>query len=193
MTARSLIPALVAVILAVVTWITMGDRVGGGTPSDQGEQNATPFIGRDAKQVVSAFGKEGRAVLEQADAVTLFTLNPHRLVNGKLSPETERLRGYGVLGKAAIDDAAKRRRLVEAVYEGLKGEGAGPAQCFWPRHGLRFVKGSETVELLICFECTWVYVYAPGAEHETRLLFGAGVKPVFDSILKPLKLPQDER
>ena len=184
MSARSLIPVLVAVVLA-----GCGDGPKGGSGESDGP---IPFIGRDAKQVVSAFGADGRDVLEAPDRMTLFTLNPVQVADGKLSPEAERLRNYGVLGKAEITDPTIRRRLVEAVYEGLKADGAGPANCFFPRHGLRFEKGEQTIEVLICFECTWVYVYPDGAENETRLLFSAGVKPVFDSVIKPLKLKQDQ-
>ncbi|MDA1195443.1 MAG: hypothetical protein O2894_09700 [Planctomycetota bacterium] len=143
-----------------------------------------PFAGRDEKEVISAFGEGGRDIIEHAASVELLTLNPHQLVDGKLSPETDRLRGYGVLGRVTVTDDTEHRSIVEAVYRGLKGEGAGPASCFWPRHALRFTHDGRTVELLICFECTWVHVYRDGAEHEARMLFGAGVKPVFDSAVK---------
>lgn len=152
---------------------------------------AVPFAGRDEKAVLSAFPDDARDILEQASSVTLFTLNPHRLVDGVLSPEPERFHNYGVLGKAEVTDVGEHRRLVEAVYEGLLAEGAGPAQCFIPRHGVRFVLGSQSVDVVICFQCTWVHVFRDGAKHETRLLFSAGVKPVFDSLVQAHALKQD--
>ena len=184
------------VLLAALALAACGDHKkkptdGSGDKETEGA-GGTPHIGRDAKQVLSAFGEEGREVIEQADAVTLFTVNPTRIVDGKLSPEAERIRGYGILGTADITDAGERRRLIEALYEGLKGEGAGPASCFLPRHALRFQKGRRVIEALICFQCTWVYLFEDGVEKEKRMLFGAGVKPVFDSIIKQRKLPQDE-
>ena len=189
-------PLRTAWLMALVATLAACGERGGAAGGGSAE---APPIGRDEKQVLSAFGDEGRGVLEDANHLTLFTLNPQRLVDGELSPETERVHGYGVLGQAVIEDAGERRRLVEAVYEGLKGEGAGPAKCWIPRHALRFVRGSKAFTILICFQCTWVYIYEDHveggevieAEHETRMLFGAGVKPVFDSILKVLKLPQD--
>jgi hypothetical protein len=169
-----------------------GDTKAEGTDGTTGgTTGGTPHIGRDAKQVLSAFGEEGREVIEQADTVTLLTVNPARIVDGKLSPEAERIRGYGILGSADIPDAGERRRLIEALYEGLKGEGAGPASCFLPRHALRFQKGRRVIEALICFECTWVYLFEDGVEKEKRMLFGAGVKPVFDSVIKARDLPVD--
>lgn len=152
---------------------------------------AVPFAGRDDRHTTAAFPDDDRDVLEQADRITLYTLNPTRMVDGKPSPEKERFHLYGVLGTTSIEDASEHRRVVEAVYEGLKGEGAGPASCFLPRHGLRFERGKRRIDLLICFQCTWVYVFRDDAEHETRMLFGAGVKPVFDSIVKTRALPQD--
>ena len=148
---------------------------------------ATPapaFEGRDLKQVLAAFPGEDRSVVEEPDRLTLFTLNPHRIADGILSPEKDRLQTYGITGQAVITDADEHGKLVEALYRGLKGEGAGPASCFWPRHGLRFERGDRTIECLICFECTWIHLYGrEGSGEETRLLFGAGVEPVFASIL----------
>jgi hypothetical protein len=152
---------------------------------------AVPFAGRDAAQVGSAFPGDARDVLEQAETITLYTLNPFRLRDGVLSPEKERFHNYGVLGSAEIKGEDGHRRMAEAVYSGLLGEGAGPANCFIPRHGLRFEKGAQTVDLLICFECTWVYIFGAGAKNERRMLFGPGVKPVFDSAVRAHHLAED--
>lgn len=149
------------------------------------QPEVAPFEGRDAKEVRAAFPGDDRLVLEQPDKVTLFTLNPVRILDGKLSPEPDRLRTYGITGQAVIDDTDEHRMLVEAVYRGLRGEGAGPAACFNPRHGLRFERQGRTIECLICFECTWIYIYGrDGSDDEVRLLFGATVEPVFASLLK---------
>lgn len=181
--------AVLPALLIVCAFLAgCGDRKAPKGTTNGGGAAATPFVGHDLKQVKSAFPDDGREVLEQADTVTFFTLNPTRLVEGKLSPEKERLRNYGVLGKVEITDAAERRRLVEAIYEGLRGEDAGPADCFIPRHGLRFTRGSRTIEFVICFQCTWVHIYQDDAEHATRMLFGAGVRPVFDAIVERAKL-----
>lgn len=192
------------VLLAALILVGCGDhkKRSAGDVADrragaEDTQRATPHIGRDAKPVLSAFGDgqdgagDRREVLEQADTVTLYTVNPTRVVDGKLSPEAERFRGYGILGTSEITDPAERRRLVEAVYEGLEAEGAGPASCFLPRHALRFRKGGRTIDALICFQCTWIYLYEDDIEHEKRMLFGAGVKPVFDSLVKARNLPVD--
>ena len=184
------IPAALAI--AALLLAACGDETTPYEKMSKAERaEAVPFERREAKQTMAAFPDDDRDVVEQAERITLFTLNPARMTGGKLSPEEERFRGYGVLGKAPIEDAADHRRLVEAVYEGLAGEGAGPASCFLPRHGLRFELGSRQIDLLICFECTWVYIYRDDAEHERRMLFGAGVKPVFDSLIKRFGLKQD--
>lgn len=145
---------------------------------------AVPFAGREAKQVLSAFPDALRDVLEQAERATLYSLNPDRLQDGELSPEKERFHNYGVLSQREVTDEAVQRKLVEAVYRGLKGEDASPADSFSPRHGLRFELGSQSIDLLICFQCTWVHVFVDDSEKKLRMLFGAGVKPVFDSAIK---------
>jgi hypothetical protein len=39
--------------------------------------------------------------------------------------------------------------------------------CFQPRHGIRATHNGRTVELLICFECTPIYVFIDGKEFHT--------------------------
>ncbi len=186
------LPALLAFVCvgAACMLVACGDSK--PRPPTKAERAETvPFAGRDAAQVLSAFPSDQRDVLEQAETITLYTLNPTPLRDGVLSPEKERFRNYGVLGRAEIKGEDGHRRLVEALYSGVRGEGAGPASCFNPRHGLRFVKGAETIDVLICFECTWVYIFGVGATKERRMLFGPGVKPVFDSAVRAHSLAED--
>jgi hypothetical protein len=174
------VPAVCLSLLAALALAGCGGRGQGHAAAPR-----APYAGRDAKQVRAAFPGDLRDVIEQADRVILYTLDPHRIVDGKLSPEAERLRTYGITGQAEITDPGERRKLIEALYRGLLGRDAGPAACFWPRHALRFERGQRAVDCLICFECTWIHVYRKAdSPKEDRLLFGPGVRPVFDSVMK---------
>ena len=117
--------------------------------------------------------------------MTLYALYPYPVENGKLSPQKERLHKWGILGRAQIKDADEQRKLVEAIYRRLEAEGAGPAACFNPRHTITVEKGARRIDLVICFECTWIYIYGGSSSGKTnRLLFSQSVSPVFDALFK---------
>jgi len=178
-------------LLGVLVCGTLG---GCGGRRDAGTPVALTFEGRDLKQVLAAFPAEDRDVLEHPDHMTLLALYPSPIVDGKLSPQKERLHKWGILGQAEIKDAAEQHKLIEAVYRGLKAEGAGPASCFNPRHALSLEKGARRIDLVICFECTWIYIYGGSSSGKTnRLLFSPSVSPVFDALFKKhgLKKSQD--
>lgn len=186
MHASPLLLALLASLLLPLAGCGTEDGEEAGASAGQA---TIPFEGHDAKEVLAALPEDLRAIVEGAEATTLLTLDPRRLPAKPDDEPHERFRRYPVLATAVISEAAEHRRLVEALYEGLKGEGAGPAGCFIPRHGLRFERDGRSVEFLICFQCTRVHVYRPDAEHKVDMLMGPGVKPVFDEAIKAHELP----
>jgi len=131
-----------------------------------------------------------RNVLEQAETFALFSLDPDSDLRKK---PKEEFKGYPQLGRARIPQGAERTNLVSALYKGIA-DGGGIAQCFNPRHGIRATQGSNTVELLICFECGQVYTFSNRGTNE---MFATTAKPaaVFNAVLKRAKvpLPKDER
>ena len=153
--------------------------------ADAPSSTAPAFEGRTAKQVLAALPEADRAMFEAPDRMTLYALHPYPVENGKLSPQKDRLEKWGILGQADITDSADRKKLIEAVYRGLLAEDAGPASCFNPRHAISFSKGDRRVNLVICFECTWIHVYGGrGAKNANKLLFSQSVSPVFDALFK---------
>ncbi len=182
-------PLLLALLTSLVLPLAGCGHDDGAETGGGAGKTTIPFEGHDAKEVLAALPGNLRTIVEEAEATTLLTLDPLRTPKTPDAPVQERFRRYVVLAKAQVTDPAEHRRLVEALYEGLKGEGAGPANCFIPRHGLRFEREGKIVEFLICFQCTRVYIYRPGAEHKVDMLMGAGVKPGFDEAVKAHKLP----
>jgi hypothetical protein len=62
------------------------------------------------------------------------------------------------------------------------------ALCFRPRHGVRAKSGGRAVELVICFECSWVKVYVDGKEVRDEATNVAPQK-YLDELLTTAKVP----
>ncbi|MBN9122709.1 MAG: hypothetical protein J0I06_26790 [Planctomycetes bacterium] len=73
--------------------------------------------------------------------------------------------------------------MAKGVTEGDKG-----ARCFVPRHGVRAVHGGKTYDLVICFECGWVYVFVDGSDKPTRLMISETPHKMLDKILTDAKV-----
>ncbi len=175
--------------IILLAWVlVLATACGDARPKAEATGDATKapaFAGRDAKQVLAALPEADRAMFEAPDRMTLYALHPHPVVDGKLSPHENRLQMWGILGQADITDPTDRKKLIEAVYRGLLAEDAGPAGCFNPRHAISFGTGDRRVDLVICFECTWIHIYGGrGAKKTNKLLFSQSVSPVLDALLK---------
>lgn len=94
----------------------------------------------------------------------------------------ERFGDFLVLGKVKIEEAAKRKEIMESIHKAIPNSAEGPA-CFWPRHGLKIVDSKGTTEMVICFQC--VQYTATGA----HAIDGYGTistapKPLLNNVLK---------
>lgn len=72
--------------------------------------------------------------------------------------------GYGVLGVAVLSDDDQIEAMAELITHALapldteftpetQPPKITPSGCFWPRHALRFYRGAERVDVLLCFVC----------------------------------------
>jgi hypothetical protein len=130
-------------------------------------------------------GVDSRDVLESADSITLYSIDGNDYFPPKKKPKTdEEFHSYPVLGKVEVTDASKLRQLVVALKEGIDEHGGG-AKCFWPRHGVRVVRGNQWVDYVICFQCGNVYEYtsASGARYKEE---GNHRKPLKETLNKYL-------
>jgi hypothetical protein len=96
-------------------------------------------------------------------------------------------RGSKVLGKttAKKEDSAKlATALAKGVTEGDKG-----ARCFVPRYGVRAAHGGKTYDLVISFECGWVYVYTDTSDKPQVFLISDSPRKVLDKLLTDAKVP----
>ena len=104
-------------------------------------------------------GVDTRSVLDSADAITLYSIDGNDYFPPEKKPKTdEEFHSYPVLGKVEITEAPKLSQLVAALKESIDEHGGG-AKCFWPRHGVRVLRGNRWVDYVICFQCGNVYEY----------------------------------
>src|SRR5262245_51891493 len=127
---------------------------------------------------------KAQLVLARAAAVEVWSLEPVR----EKDPDKESFHGWKVLGKTTVKGDA-RKTLADALAKGLAEQVDG-ARCFIPRHGLRAVHEGVQVDLVICFECSWIHVYMDKAEKPDAVVTVAKlVQPAFDKVLKDAHVP----
>ena len=95
---------------------------------------------------------------------------------------TERLHGYPVLARikvTATDQAEIARQLPLAIPAGE----VMLFHCFFPRHAVRAMVEGRPLDLVICFECSMVYVFRKD-EEVVVLNINRDVEPLLNRILK---------
>jgi hypothetical protein len=125
-----------------------------------------------------------KTILEKADKFELLSLDPEYL---KEKP-ADGFHGWKVLGRTTVKDADARKTLLAAFEKGVEENKGEVARCFDPRHGIRATRGDKTVDLVICFECYQVKVFAGEGERKDFLVTGSP-QPTFDKVLTDAKVP----
>ncbi|MDA1195733.1 MAG: hypothetical protein O2894_11180 [Planctomycetota bacterium] len=141
---------------------------------------------RDAPGVLELLPGDARAVLEQADRLELLALHPFPFDDGKPAAG-EGFHDYKILGRADVP-AADRGALVTALYRAIGENDGTAAMCFNPRHGLRAVRGTSTVDLVICFECLQIHGHGVAPDFRSSGLTTQSAEPAFDALLTKLGL-----
>jgi hypothetical protein len=121
------------------------------------------------------------AALEKADEVELYSL-------GGDTDNPDGWHGAKVLGKTTATAAADRKALAAALKKGVD-EGKDGARCFVPRHGLHVTHAGKSYDVLICFECHWLYVYTEGSDKPLVLITSDTPQKVLNKLLSDAKVP----
>ena len=155
------------------------------------------------KQDVPAPVKE---IWDAAETWTLYSLAPEqkipapdaargpkrRSVKKKRDAETP-FHGFVVLGKAALKkDGDGVGALKDALYGAIEKSGK-PARCFIPHHGIRAVFGEKTLDLVICFTCSYLDIYVGAERLGERLVIAKDPFAAFDKALETAKVPLGKR
>jgi hypothetical protein len=129
-------------------------------------------------------GCGGRAAidLDGADEITLYS------IDGRNGPQPEKpdgstsFLGCPLLGKVVMRDAATIKKLSAAIDDGLAHAPSSELKCFWPRHAIEVIRGTEKMVYLICFECKQYQTYRNGKSEGTKLIDESPQKTL-DSVL----------
>ncbi len=128
--------------------------------------------------------EKAKAILDQASSIELYSLDP--IESEKSPPKDGGLHGWKVLGKTTAEGNLKQEMLT-AVTTAI-GQKATGARCFWPRHAIRAVHEGKTVDLVICYECSWVYVFFDKDQKPT-ILTTSSAQEALDKVLRAAKVP----
>jgi len=118
------------------------------------------------------------------ETVEVYSLNGH--YDGTASPtDTHTFRGAAILRQATLRKDAAMKSL--ALLHNPKGYGGEPMRCFMPRHGYRFSSANAHADILICFECNWIYFYYGSKRVVASLNEGScrALKQIFDETFQP--------
>jgi hypothetical protein len=121
-----------------------------------------------------------RTALEKAGELEVYSLN------GETKDE-DGWHGSKVLGKTTVKKEAATK-LAGALAKGVT-EGERGARCFIPRHGVRATYNGKTYDLVICFECGWVYVYTDKSDKPLVLMISTSPNNALNKILTDAKVP----
>lgn len=159
----------------------------------------------EKKQDVPAPVKE---IWDAAETWTLYSLAPEQKVpapdaaRGKkrTTKKTTKKRdveapfhGFVVLGKTSLKkDAEGVGALKDALYAAIEKSGK-PARCFIPHHGIRAVSGEKTLDLVICFTCSYLDLYVNGERFGERLVIAKDPFPAYDKALEGAQVPLGKR
>jgi hypothetical protein len=129
---------------------------------------------------------EATAILVNADELEFYSLEPLE----RASQGEQKLHGWKVVGKTTLTSPTQIEELLVALKEGLADPHKGGATCFDPRHAIRGSWEGRTVELLVCFECDWVYVYLDeGAKETAQVEISRAAERTFNRFLTDAGIP----
>ena len=97
---------------------------------------------------------------------------------------------WKVLGRAKVTSAEVREKLIGALEKSIaEPDSLGPAGCFMPRHAISVTYDGHKYDVLVCFQCSWIYWYVDGKKQNPGLVIGSSQHATFDQAFKGAGLP----
>ena len=91
--------------------------------------------------------------------------------------------GFKIIGVKSIRITAEITQLVDALRTGLLESKGESAECFAPRHGIRFTVSGKTYLAIICFQCLQAYLCeVKNPKDAADLLLSSSPEKTFDAI-----------
>jgi hypothetical protein len=143
-------------------------------------------------RTLSALSQE---VLASPDSFALYSINPDKFFPGTNELTQEHFHRYEILGRLEITRKEQQEKLLSALYKGMEEARGETYKCFNPRHGITATKGTNKIELLICFQCLSGYEFIPASPQDTRagrgryFITSGTPRDAFNASLKQAKIP----
>lgn len=137
--------------------------------AERGDGGANPV---DPDRTLPA---DTREFLRAATTFEIVAVHP-AWATASAKPEgvTEIMHGHGVLGRAPIEAASERSAVVDLIDKAIGSSDGAVAGCFNPRHGVSALRGSDRMDILICFECGSMRVHTAAEKPDSHLIGRAG-------------------
>jgi len=200
---------LTAVFICTATLLFSGcgsddDAAGPTQTHAQTPKTAQRSISVDPK-VRATLGEKVTNTLLNAKTITMRSIMPMGLefyeapkgteaekAEYKRLSKLESFLGRPVLGKLDLS-STECVDVMTAVFKGMAEEDDGwRAGCFLPRHGITAEVGDNRVDLLICFQCNYVYVYLNGENVMADILPSKSPGPVLNAVLDKHGIERDK-
>jgi len=91
----------------------------------------------------NALPAKARAVLEKAETLDVYSLDPDTERDVTEERPKTGFRGWKILGKTTVQDADARKALLSALDKAVAGAPPRSKKCFEPRHGVRATAGGR--------------------------------------------------
>lgn len=130
--------------------------------------------------------------LENGDKFELFSLDPE--MHGSYRQEQREVRrddggnwlhGRKILGSVDVQDQEERNEIRDYLKQAVERGSEVAYGCFVPRHAIRVIRGEQTVDFLICFQCNngQVSTFEGDKLVGSSFLYLTGKRNKFDAIL----------
>ncbi len=120
--------------------------------------------------------------------MVVYTLDFQKFEGNTAPLDGNLFHGYPIIGQLNVTEQKAMQDIALSIRDSFDRDGLKTPFCFWPRHGLRYIKDGITTDYVICFECLryrkWInekYIAEGGTASDPNQVFddiltAAGVK-----------------
>jgi len=140
-----------------------------------------------ANRIRIAFPAAEKQFLDQSSRLVLYSLEP---IPMSPIPGRKTFHGYTILGQTPVGQD-NRNNLLSELYAGVAESPGLAAACFNPRHGIRASRKGETMDLVICFQCSQIHIHT--STEQRTITTSKNAQPYFNQVLRDarVKLPNN--
>jgi len=131
---------------------------------------------------------EVRTVIEQSERLELLSIWPSRGTKEKPPAlVVGEFHGYPLLGRLTVTNPVVHQEVVKEFLASIDKSNGAKALCFMPRHAIRLKRGSDELDLLVCYECRYIVVHRASAQWEVGV--SGSSKALLNQLLTDAGIP----